>query len=441
MRGIASGTGVAGLRRTDVHLLGRPEGQCRPVRPSKVLLHPVRAQLVHPRCCSVTRTDEREAILCSRFKAHESPVLAMLVKTDEDGGKELITSSLDKTMALWKIQEQKDSVDQLGVSNVSELKRMSPSGAPIFSLAEGPDYYPPAESSHREKDRVKESQSGGQKQVFCGNADRTVVAWSPPEWKEDTRKEALSGHDGWVRALATYTTSAASVLLSAACNQILMWQLDVPTIKLLGTARTPKDDVLVMAISGSPADPSKGRLYTGSNNGTLRVYSVVLPKYNLQSKVVPVSSSGNKEGNEAMLTAVGYQQHPGLLEEEIGGQKGVLQAHMDRITGLVYHKNFLYSVSRDGTLKMWDSSTLELLAEVPSAHNGAHVTCICIGPDDFLYTGGADNFVRRWTLGELLPAMNHELYGHNYPVRSLAAGNCETLVSADAGGEVAVWRV
>jgi hypothetical protein len=50
-------------------------------------------------------------------------------------------------------------------------------------------------------------------------------------------------------------------------------------------------------------------------------------------------------------------------------------------------------------------------------------------------------FVRRWTLGELAPAVNHELYGHNYPVRSLAAGSCETLVSADAGGEVAVWRV
>eukprot|EP00884_Botryococcus_braunii_P014677 jgi/Botrbrau1/2320/Bobra.39_1s0009.1 len=361
MQGIASGIGAIGLRRTSFHLLGQPEGQCRPVRPGKVLLHPVRAQLVHPRCCSVTRTDEREAILCSRFKAHKKAVLAMLVKTDEDGGKELITSSLDREMALWKIQEQKESVDQLGVSNVSMQQKITPSGAPIFSLAEGPDYYPPAESSH------KESQSGGQKQVFCGNADRTVVAWSPPEWRDDTRKEALSGHDGWVRALATYTTSAASVLLSAACNQILMWQLDVPTIKLLGTARTPKDDVLVMAISGSPADPSRGRLYTGSNNGTLRVYSIVLPKYNLQSKVVPVPSSGNTEGNEAVLTAVGYQQHPGLFEEEVGGQKGVAHAHKDRITGLVCHKNFLYSVSRDGSLKMWDSSTLELLAEVPNA--------------------------------------------------------------------------
>jgi hypothetical protein len=50
-------------------------------------------------------------------------------------------------------------------------------------------------------------------------------------------------------------------------------------------------------------------------------------------------------------------------------------------------------------------------------------------------------FVRRWTLGELLAARNHELYGHNYPVRSLAAGECETLVSADAGGEIAVWRL
>lgn len=57
------------------------------------------------------------------------------------------------------------------------------------------------------------------------------------------------------------------------------------------------------------------------------------------------------------------------------------------------------------------------------------------------WCGVGAQFVRRWSLESLEPALNHELYGHNYPVRSLAAGNCETLVSADAGGEVAVWRI
>lgn len=88
------------------------------------------------------------------------------------------------------LQDPEPSVEQLGVSNVHELQRISPSGAPIFSLAEGPDYYPPAESSGTQKERTRDSQGGGQfqpKQVFCGNADKTVVAWSPPEYSKETR--------------------------------------------------------------------------------------------------------------------------------------------------------------------------------------------------------------------------------------------------------------
>ncbi len=49
--------------------------------------------------------------------------------------------------------------------------------------------------------------------------------------------------------------------------------------------------------------------------------------------------------------------------------------------------------------------------------------------------------VRRWQLNSLNPAHESALYCHNYTVRSLAAGQLETLVSADSSGEVAVWKV
>lgn len=120
-----------------------------------------------------------------------------------------------------------------------------------------------------------------------------------------------------------------------------------------------------------------------------------------------------------MLATVHHQQHPGLFEEEIRGQKGVAGAHHDRITGMAYHKNCLYTVSRDGSLKVWDASDLTLRKEVKDAHKGAFVTCVCIGPDNFLYTGGADNvrphllFRRKppctWTPVVLEFAYKHEL--------------------------------
>lgn len=66
------------------------------------------------------------------------------------------------------------------------------------------------------------------------------------------------------------------------------------------------------------------------------------------------------------------------------------KAHKDRITTILWHKGFLYSMSYDGYIKMWDANTMELVMEVKNAHNSQRVQCAAIGPDNHLYTGGDD---------------------------------------------------
>lgn len=78
------------------------------------------------------------------------------------------------------------------------------------------------------------------------------------------------------------------------------------------------------------------------------------------------------------------------------------KAHKDRVTAIVWHKNFLYSVSYDGTVKMWDATNLELVMEVKKAHKGQRIQCASIGPDGFLYTGGDDK-VRPFSTASSLP--------------------------------------
>jgi hypothetical protein len=75
------------------------------------------------------------------------------------------------------MQDVDEAEDQLGVSNVLLGCRVQPTGAPIFSLAEGVGYYsPPIDQGSNSK-----AASGTkQKQVFCGNADKTVATWIPP---------------------------------------------------------------------------------------------------------------------------------------------------------------------------------------------------------------------------------------------------------------------
>jgi hypothetical protein len=67
----------------------------------------------------------------------------------------------------------------------------------------------------------------------------------------------------------------------------------------------------------------------------------------------------------------------GCLEERRSREK----AHKDRVTALLTHNGFLYSVSYD---------SMELVMEAANAHEGGRVNCAAIGPDGNLYTGGDD---------------------------------------------------
>ena len=90
------------------------------------------------------------------------------------------------------------------------------------------------------------------------------------------------------------------------------------------------------------------------------------------------------------------------------GKKGELEpgrarekAHKDRVTALLARAGFLYSASYDGSVKMWDADTMELVQAIPRAHEGARVNCAAIGADGNLYTGGDDK-VRQISRAESL---------------------------------------
>ena len=139
--------------------------------------------------------------------------------------KEVVTASLDKSLALWRLQVHAQTSLAVSLqlvvcltpaawlvlwgwvlrvisivaalqdaslpdaapstSGVSEVVRLSPEVAPIFSL-------------------VADSQALGDShnQVFCGNLAKSVVAWEPPD-SQLIPKVHLNSHTGWVRGLAT----------------------------------------------------------------------------------------------------------------------------------------------------------------------------------------------------------------------------------------------
>ncbi|CAL5222253.1 g4589 [Coccomyxa viridis] len=342
------------------------------------------AAVSRPQSASSSGRDQqgRDAILCSRLKGHQSATTCALVTSDAAGKKEIVTGSLDKTIALWRLEDALP-LDSSHVSSagVSEVMRLTPSGAPVFSLAV--DGAAPGSNPAAPDDR---------QQVFCGNAAKSIAVWEPPA-SEMQEKVLLNGHTGWVRALA----AQGRWLFSAGCNTLRQWDLTRAVPRLVRDVTLEKGDIMGIATR-------KGFVYTCGADGSIRSWKI------------------GKKG----------ELEPGKAREK---------AHKDRVTALLAHAGFLYSASYDGAVKMWDADTMELVQDVKRAHEGGRINCATIGADGNLYTGGDDKLVRRWRLGTLSPPPNNALYCHNYSVRALAAGPTDTLVSGDQSGEVAFWRI
>ncbi len=106
------------------------------------------------------------------------------------------------------------------------------------------------------------------------------------------------------------------------------------------------------------------------------------------------------------------------------GKKGELEpgrarekAHKDRVTALLARAGFLYSASYDGSVKMWDADTMELVQAIPRAHEGGRVNCATIGADGNLYTGGDDKVRQR--LGAESLSLCKEAVLHHVPPGSV----------------------
>jgi len=237
----------------------------------------------------------------------------------------------------------------------------------------------------------RRSDDGLSDQLFLGMHGRQVVAWLPPKTEIESGL-VLDGHCGWVRALAC---SGGRWLFSAACNQLLGWDMARAVPSPVSQTTLDRGDIQALAAT-------KDFLYTAGADGSINAFAV------------------GRKGDIAL-------------------QSSRPKAHADRVTGLAVGGGMVFSSSYDGSIKAWDASNLEIVAVAEAAHNGERVRCLALAPNQVLYSGGGDKMVRRWS-----PALLHEtdtaLHAHNHSVRSLCTGIHGLLVSGDQGGEVAVWE-
>lgn len=121
-------------------------------------------------------------------------------------------------------------------------------------------------------------------------------------------------------------------------------------------------------------------------------------------------------------------------------QKTLLPPHYDGVTAVaVSPKNQkFYSVSRDKSIKEWDSLTLENRVQQLHAHNDWITCCSLNSAENLLFTGGKDSVIKVWNPENL--ACLDALTGHTGPINQVLCVN-DYLFSASHDRTVRVWKL
>lgn len=165
-----------------------------------------------------------------------------LLVLDDDHAKQVVTSGMDKTVALWQSQGE-----DLGSGGFAEAARLAPPGGPVFALA------------------LDDRQAGGQQpsEVLLANHGKQVLAWVPPSLQLEAGV-VLDGHCGWVRALAL---SQGRWLFSAACGQLRQWDLSRAVPRCVGSVAVERGDIQALAAS-------RDRVFAATSDGALWAWPI-----------------------------------------------------------------------------------------------------------------------------------------------------------------------
>ncbi|CAL9242937.1 unnamed protein product [Arabidopsis halleri] len=239
------------------------------------------------------------------------------------------------------------------------------------------------------------------------------------------------------------------------------------------------------------------RLYTGSNDGVVRLWNAntleTLAEASSNGDVITAERGGGGAVKSLVILAdklfTAHQDHKirvwkinDVVEEDVGGKKYMHVAtmptisdrfakclmpkdqveirrhkkaswvhHVDAVSGLVLSRDgtLLYSVSWDRTLKIWRTSDFKCLESFTNAHDDA-INAVALSENGDIYTGSSDQRIKVWRKNineeNEKKKKKHSLVAvlseHNSGINALAlSGNNGSLLhSGGSDGSILVWE-
>jgi WD40 repeat protein len=317
-----------------------------PKDPTKILRNPLRAVAYSPDGSRVITAgddgaarvwDAASGQLLLTLTGHYGLIYSVAFSPD---GKRLATASLDKTAKVWD------------ASSGIELLTLSGHSSGVLSVTFSPDG----------------------RRLATGSADRTARLWDAASGHE---LQAFSGHSKTVYAVA-FSPDGRRLATGSADQTAKLW--DVGSGRELATFPDEdhtdsghSDEVIGVAFS-----PGGERLATAGVDGTARVWDVAL-------------DPPAQDGILAELRHIPLRILSGATKEGTGKAAPV--------TGIAFSPTSLRiaTTSKDGTVKVWDADSSELLCTFP-AHSG-EASAVAFDPHGVaVATVGHDGIARVWSI-------------------------------------------
>ncbi|CAK0888541.1 unnamed protein product [Prorocentrum cordatum] len=268
--------------------------------------------------------------------------------------------------------------------------------------------------------------------LFSGSQDGSIIIW---DLNNLQYIGALPGHRGFVKCLAA--TMARKMLFSGSQDKtIKVWSLETFAATKTLVGHTSEVNALV-ALEDSDA------LVSGSEDRSVRVWSLaaLVPTACFDEvhaggvfALSPLAEGLLSAGRDRCIKWWPAASSSPPLE----ACQALQPPHYDSVTGLAVgrRKGHFYSVSRDRSVRRWDTQSLESDLQLTSAH-GDWLTSVALShSEDVLFTGSKDTTVRVWD-AELRSC--DVLQGHSGPVSALLVVD-RHLFSASHDRTVRVWR-
>ncbi|WP_016952075.1 caspase family protein [Anabaena sp. PCC 7108] len=384
-------------------------------------------------------------------------------------GKLIVSSSLDKTIKLWRV-------------NGTLIKTWNPDNGWVNTVSFSPDDKIIASggednlvklwqtnngklikilSGHQGRiTKVKFSPNG--KYIASASGDKTIKLWD----NQGELLQTLAGHSEQINSI-DFSPDNQIISSASADNNIKFWRLDG---SLLTTLKGHGEQVRDVSFS------LDGKyIASASADKTIRFWQVILTPFLLeeyglnepQRRVHEVSRREErvrvasrreerrkkKEGSNQFqvedINSVNFSKNRVLAAAGWDGKVSIwqkdqvtkFQAHKDIINAVSFSNDgkILATASADKTVKIWNSQNYQLLKTITGHQN--RVTSISFSPDNqMLASGSADKTIKLWRLadGKLLKTFT----GHTDEVTSVDfSPDSQMIVSGSFDNTVKLWRI